>query len=71
MTFLQIGYFGLGHKQRKQILVGVSALCWPIWISRNHIIFDKSLMKTYMHVESHTDVDNECYFSSVKNTPLR
>jgi hypothetical protein len=41
---------GLGHKQRKQILVGVSAICWTIWISRNDIIFDKSSIKTYMHV---------------------
>jgi hypothetical protein len=31
-------------------LVGVSVICWAIWISRNGIIFDKSSMKTYMQV---------------------
>jgi hypothetical protein len=28
---------GLGRKRRKLLLVGVSAICWAIWISRNDI----------------------------------
>jgi hypothetical protein len=39
-----------GLKQRKQILVDTSALCWTIWTSRNEVIFDKSPTKTYMQV---------------------
>jgi hypothetical protein len=41
---------GLGHKRRKLLLVGVSAICWAIWISINDIVFAKSPMKTYMQV---------------------
>jgi hypothetical protein len=29
-------------------LVGVAAVCWAIWISRNDINLDKSPMKTYI-----------------------
>jgi hypothetical protein len=42
--------FQLGCKQRKQILVGATALWWAILTSRNDIIFEKSPIKTYMHV---------------------
>jgi hypothetical protein len=29
-------------KQRNLVLIGVAALCWAIWISRNDIVFHKS-----------------------------
>jgi hypothetical protein len=40
----------IGHKNRKQILVGATALCWAIWTSRNDIIFDNSPLPIYMQV---------------------
>jgi hypothetical protein len=40
----------LGYKQRKQILVGATVLCWSISKNRNDIIFDKSPLETYMQV---------------------
>jgi hypothetical protein len=30
--------------------VGVADLCWVMWTSRNNMVFDKSLAKTYMQV---------------------
>jgi hypothetical protein len=29
-------------EQRNLVLIGMSALCWAIWISRNDLIFNKS-----------------------------
>ena len=37
-------------KDKKQMLVGSSALCWAIWTSRNDMVFDKSPFKTYLQV---------------------
>jgi hypothetical protein len=39
-----------GSKQRKQILVGATTLCWSIWKCRNDISFDNFPIKTYMQV---------------------
>jgi len=41
---------GIGTKLKRQLLVGAFALCWAIWLSRNDMIFDRSLTKTYMQV---------------------
>ena len=38
---------GVGTKLKRQLLVGTSALCWAIWLSRNDVVFDKSPTKTY------------------------
>jgi len=37
-------------KSKTQLVCGVSALCWALWLSRNDIVFDNSPMKTYMQV---------------------
>jgi hypothetical protein len=61
----------LGVKQRKQVLVGNLALCWPIWMSKNEVIFYKSLMKTYMrnYRKQHTGgAVNEFNFNLVRMT---
>jgi len=39
---------GVGSKNKSKILVGAVAMCWSIWLSRNVMVFDKCLMKTYM-----------------------
>jgi hypothetical protein len=41
---------GLGHRV-KFFLIGASAICWAIWMSRNDFVFDKSLIKIYMQVQ--------------------
>ena len=40
----------VGTKLKRQLLVGASALCWAIWLSKNDVVFDKSPTKTYMQV---------------------
>ena len=35
---------------KRQLLVGASALCWAIWLSRNDVVFDKSPTKTYLQI---------------------
>uniref|UniRef100_A0A0A9AJS6 Uncharacterized protein n=1 Tax=Arundo donax TaxID=35708 RepID=A0A0A9AJS6_ARUDO len=35
-------------KLKPQILVGVSTLCWVIWLIRNDIISEKSKVNFYM-----------------------
>jgi hypothetical protein len=39
-----------GGKLKRQVLVGASAFCWVIWLSKNDMIFDKSSIKTFMQV---------------------
>jgi hypothetical protein len=43
----------LGQHMRKFILIGVAALCCPLWTSRNDIVFDNSPMKIYTQVLYH------------------
>jgi hypothetical protein len=40
----------MGRKIRKLLLIGVAALIWSIWTSRNDIVFDNIPTKTYMQV---------------------
>jgi hypothetical protein len=47
---LMTGPNSAGVQCKKKLLTGASALCWTLWISRNDIIFDKSPIKTYIHV---------------------
>jgi hypothetical protein len=37
-------------KQRNKVLVGVAACCWAIWLSRNEIVFQKSMSKSILQV---------------------
>jgi hypothetical protein len=38
---------GLGNQFKKLVLVRSAALYWLLWTSRNDIVFDNSLIKTY------------------------
>ena len=42
--------FRFDCKSKTQLLCGVYALCWALWLSRNDIVFDNSPMKIYMQV---------------------
>jgi hypothetical protein len=37
-------------KQRDLVLIGMAALCWALWISRNDLIFQKSRYKSVLQV---------------------
>jgi hypothetical protein len=38
----------MNDKDRKLLLVGVGAMVWSIWFSRNDIIFNKTSILSYM-----------------------
>jgi hypothetical protein len=40
----------VGGKLKRQLLAGATTFCWAIWLSRNDVVFDKSLIKSFMHV---------------------
>jgi hypothetical protein len=33
---------GMGNQFLKLVLVGAAALCWALWTSRNHMVFENS-----------------------------
>ena len=37
-------------KERSKIFVGAIAICWPLWLTRNDIVFEESSCKTYMQI---------------------
>jgi hypothetical protein len=41
---------GINRKLKYKILVGASAICWVIWLTRNNIIFDKAAAPSYLQV---------------------
>jgi hypothetical protein len=41
---------GINMKLKSKILVGASAICWAIWLTRNDIIFDKTAAPSYLQV---------------------
>jgi hypothetical protein len=41
---------GINRKLKYKILVGASATCWAIWLTRNNIIFDKAAAPSYLQV---------------------
>jgi hypothetical protein len=41
---------GVSKKIKKLILVGASAICWALWLSRNDMVFDKTPSKSYLQV---------------------
>ena len=46
------GYWmhGLSLKLKNQILLGVAALCWSIWLNRNDMVFNEAKSNTSMQV---------------------
>jgi hypothetical protein len=48
---LFIGWLeGIIRKLKYLILVGASAICWTIWLTRNDIVFDKVVAPSYLQV---------------------
>jgi hypothetical protein len=41
---------GLNRKMKSQILVGASAICWALWLTRNNIVFDNVIAPPYLQV---------------------
>ena len=41
---------GLNRKMKSKILVGASAICWVLWLTRNDIVFDKAIALSYLQV---------------------
>jgi hypothetical protein len=41
---------GLNRKRKSQILVGASAICWVLWLTRNEVVFDKTTTPSYLQV---------------------
>ncbi len=41
---------GIDSKIKEHIMVGASTICWALWLSRNGMVFDNSIMKSYMQV---------------------
>jgi hypothetical protein len=41
---------GLNKKMKSQILVGASAICWALWLTRNEVVFDKIIASSYLQV---------------------
>ena len=39
---------GINRKLKSHILVGASAICWVIWLTRNDIVFDKVVASSYL-----------------------
>jgi hypothetical protein len=39
---------GINRKLKSHILVGASAFCWMIWLTRNDIVFDKVVAPSYL-----------------------
>jgi hypothetical protein len=39
---------GINRKLKSKIIVGASALCWAIWLSRNDIVFNKTVSPFYL-----------------------
>jgi hypothetical protein len=38
------------NKQRNQVLIGVAAFCWALWLCRNEVVFQRSNFKTILQV---------------------
>jgi hypothetical protein len=41
---------GLNRKTKSQILVGASAICRALWLTRNDVVFDKAIAPFYLQV---------------------
>jgi hypothetical protein len=38
------------RKQRSQVLIGVAALCWALWLNSNEVVFQRSKSKSILQV---------------------
>ena len=43
-------FLGVDKKKSKLILVGASAICWALWLSRNDMVFYNSPSMSYIQV---------------------
>ena len=39
---------GIDVKLKKHIFIGASAMYWAVWLSRNDVVFDKSIVHSPM-----------------------
>jgi len=48
-NFLTIGenYLG-GTKHNQLLLIGVVAMCWTVWLTRNDLVLDKCTTKNFL-----------------------
>ena len=35
---------------KSKMIVGGGGICWAIWLTRNNIFFDKTILPSYLHV---------------------
>jgi hypothetical protein len=40
--------FALGL--RNQIIVGITAMCWVLWLNRNDAVFQRSIANSYLQI---------------------
>jgi hypothetical protein len=38
---------------KKQFMVGVAAILWTIWTSRNHVVFNGTIVTSAGHIQEH------------------
>jgi hypothetical protein len=50
MDLYSLWLLNVSARTRSKILVGATAICWAIWLTRNDVVFDKSPIKSYMQV---------------------
>jgi hypothetical protein len=48
MIFFSDWLEGINRKLKSKIIVGASALCWAVWLSRNDIVFNKTVAPSYL-----------------------
>jgi hypothetical protein len=41
---------GFNRELKAKFLVGASAMCWVIWLTRNEVVFDKITVPSYLQV---------------------
>jgi len=49
-NMLVLGSMGFLPSLKIQILVGATALCWAIWLSRNDVSFNRTTINSFMQV---------------------
>ena len=42
--------FGYNTRAKNPILIEASAVYWALWLSKNEVVFDKTLPKSYLQV---------------------
>ena len=41
---------GFNLRSRKWMIIGATAMCWTIWLSRNEVVFQRSSPNSYLQV---------------------